>query len=94
MKTRGRPPSRAKAYIILEFDVTENRPQCQMQTSTIENAASPPVSPNTSRKICASQFDCARVVRIDLYNWLADSAELSQYTLVGVTNESIVASRS
>ena len=46
------PPSRLKANIILEFDVIENKPQCQTHTMMSVKRAIAPSSPNTSRKIC------------------------------------------
>ena len=50
-KMRGRAPSRAKAKNIRLFEASENRPACQTQTRIMLNAAMPPFSPKTSRKI-------------------------------------------
>ncbi len=50
--TRGvLPPSLLKAYIIREFEVMENKPQCQTQTMTRTIRTIAPVLPNISIRI-------------------------------------------
>lgn len=51
-KKEGRPLSRANAYIILELDVREKRPQCQTQMMIKVKRIIAPSSPKMSRRIC------------------------------------------
>lgn len=58
----GIPPSRAKAYIIREFEVTEKVPQKNMAPINIVMRTIAPFSPTVSKNICATGCPVAELI--------------------------------